>query len=92
MNVAVVFEIIGVSEVDGKEKQVGRGWSILRVFSSDDVIDFNSGKEPKTTRYVTKATKDLLFSGFACKNLCIKLVELMCMPEVLEHYYIWRIP
>lgn len=48
----LALEIIAVEYTDGKEKKTGRGWTILKLFSSDDVIDVSTGRDAKSTRYL----------------------------------------
>ena len=50
INVLVVFELIAVENNDGRSRRYSKGWTILRPFSSDDVKDISSNKEPTSQR------------------------------------------
>lgn len=50
INIVLVMEIVSVSQKDHKDVKLGKGWTVLRIFSSDDVVDLNSGKDAKSQR------------------------------------------
>lgn len=58
INVIVVFELIAVENINGKSRRYSKGWTFLRPFSLDDVIDVSANREPSTQRSAVISVSD----------------------------------